>query len=86
MPAFEQAMDRLEPGQISEPVQSQFGWHVIQVLERRTKDMEDEFKRMQARQILFQRRVEPALEDWLSQLRGQAYIENRLDRANRNLD
>ena len=86
VPAFEQAMDRLEPGQISEPVQSQFGWHVIQVLERRTKDMEDEFKRMQARQILFQRRVEPALEDWLSQLRGQAYIENRLDRANRNLD
>lgn len=79
VPAFEQAMNALEPGQISGPVQSQFGWHLIQVLERRSKDMEDEFKRMQARQILFQRRVEPALDDWLSQLRGQAYIENRLD-------
>lgn len=83
VPAFEQAMNALEPGQISGPVQSQFGWHLIQVLERRTKDMENEFKRMQARQILFQRRVEPALEDWLSQLRGQAYIENRLEPSDR---
>lgn len=84
VPAFEQAMNMLQPGQISEPVHSQFGWHLIQVIERRTRDMEDEFKRMQARQILFQRRVEPALEDWLSQLRGQAYIENRLDPSDRN--
>jgi len=79
VPAFEQAMNALEPNQISQPVKSQFGWHLIQVIERRTKDMEKEFKRMQARQILFQRRVEPAFEDWLSQLRGQAYIDNRLD-------
>lgn len=85
VPAFEQAMNALEPNQISEPVKSQFGWHLIQVLERRTKNMENEFKRMQARQILFERRVEPAFEDWLSQLRGQAYIDNRLDpQSNRN--
>ena len=85
VPSFEQAMNALEPNQISEPVKSQFGWHLIQVIERRTKDMENEFKRMQARQILFERRVEPAFEDWLSQLRGQAYIDNRLDPAsNRN--
>lgn len=79
VPPFEQAMNALGPDQISEPVQSQFGWHLIQVIERRTKNMENEFRRMQARQILFQRRVEPALEDWLSQLRGEAYIDNRLD-------
>lgn len=86
VPPFEQAMNALGPDQISEPVQSQFGWHLIQVLERRTKNMENEFRRMQARQILFQRRVEPALEDWLSQLRGEAYIDNRLDpEQNRNM-
>ncbi|HLR77909.1 MAG TPA: peptidylprolyl isomerase, partial [Burkholderiaceae bacterium] len=79
VPAFEQAMNMLAPGEISEPVRSQFGWHLIQVLERRTRDMEDEFKRMRAREILFQRRVEPALEDWLGKLRGEAYIENRLE-------
>lgn len=76
---FEQAMNNLQPGQISEPVKTQYGWHLIQVEERRSKDMESEFKRMQARQALFQRRVEPAFEDWLSQLHGQAYIDNRLD-------
>lgn len=79
VPAFEQAMNALQPGQISEPVQSGFGWHLIQVEERRTKDMADEYKRMQARQILFQRRAEPAFEEWLSQLHGKAYIDNRLD-------
>jgi len=79
VPAFEQAMNALQPGQVSEPVLTQFGWHLIRVEERREKDMEDEYRRMQARQALFQRRVEPAFEDWLSQLRGQAYIDNRLD-------
>lgn len=79
VPAFEQAMNALEPGQVSEPVLSQFGWHLIRVEERRNKDMENEYRRMQARQILFQRRVEPAFEDWINQLRGQAYIDNRLD-------
>lgn len=79
VPAFEQAMNALQPGQVSEPVLTQFGWHLIRVEERRNKDMEDEYRRMQARQILFQRRVEPAFEDWLNQLRGQAYIDNRLD-------
>ncbi|TEA80206.1 molecular chaperone SurA [Allopusillimonas ginsengisoli] len=79
VPAFEQVMNSLQPNQISEPIRSQFGWHLIQVLERRNKDMGDEYKRMQARQALFERRLEPAFDDWLSQLRGQAYIDNRLD-------
>lgn len=81
VPAFEQAMNALQPNQLSEPVRSQFGWHLIQVLERRSKDVGDERKRMQARQAIFEQRVEPAFEDWLSQLHGQAYIDNRLDPA-----
>ncbi len=85
VPAFEKAMNELQPEQISFPIKSQFGWHLIQVIDRRTKNMENEFRRMQARQTLFQRRVEPAFEDWLSQLRGQAYVDNRLDpQSNRN--
>lgn len=79
VPAFQQAMDALQPGQISQPVHSPFGWHLIQVEERRTKNMEEEYKRMQARQILFQRRAEPAFEDWLNKLHGEAFIDNRLD-------
>jgi len=79
VPAFEQAMNGLQPGQLSQPVQSQFGWHLIEVIERRSKDMGDEYKRMQARRALFERRLEPAVEEWLNQLRGRAYIDNRLD-------
>lgn len=83
VPAFEQAMDRLQPGQVSDPVKSQFGWHLIEVLDRRTRDMENEYRRAQARQVLFQRRAEPAFEDWLNGVRGRAYIDNRLEPSSR---
>lgn len=81
VPAFEQAMNALQDGQVSEPVKSPFGWHLIQVEGRQTKNMEQEFRRMQARRELMERRIGPAYEDWLDQLRGQAYIDNRLDKA-----
>lgn len=80
VPAFEQAMNALQPGQISQPIQSPFGWHLIQVIERREQDIADEYQRMQARQVLFERRAQPAMEDWLSQLRDRAFIDNRLER------
>lgn len=78
VPTFEAAMDALGEGQVSQPIQSPFGWHLILVEERRTKDMEDEFRRMQARRALLERRIGPAYEEWLDQLRAQAYIDNRL--------
>lgn len=84
VPPFQQAMDALQPGELSEPVLTQFGWHLIKVEDRRTRDMEDEFKRMRARQVLFERQAGPAFEDWLSQIRGQAYIDNRLAPAQTN--
>lgn len=79
VPAFEQMMDSLSIDQISVPVRTQFGWHLIQVEERRERNVGNEFRRMQARQILHEQRVEPALEDWLNQIRSQAFIDNRLD-------
>lgn|SRR5690625_2867198 len=81
VPAFEQSMNALEINEISEPIRSPFGWHLIQVLDRRQKDMSDEMRRLQARQALFEQYAEPAFEDWLAQIHGQAYIENRVDPA-----
>ncbi len=83
VPPFEQAMNTLQPGQVSDVVATPFGWHLIKVEDRRTKDMQSEYRRMQARQLLFQRRADPAFEEWVSQLQGQAYIDNRLDPQSR---
>lgn len=80
VPPFEAAMNALKPGEISQPVQSPFGWHLIQVEERRQHDATDDMARMKARQTLFERRAQPAFEDWLEQLRAQAYIDNRLEK------
>jgi peptidyl-prolyl cis-trans isomerase SurA len=75
---FQHAMDALKPGEISEPVETKFGWHLIQVLARRTKNMASEYNRVKARQILFERRAGPAFEDWLGKLRAQAYVDIRI--------
>jgi len=80
VPAFEAVMNGLAQGEVSEPVQSPFGWHLIKVETRRVQDMADEFQRMQVRQTLFERRAQPAFENWLEQLRDQAYIDNRLEK------
>lgn len=79
VPEFERAMDALQPGQVSEPVQSPFGWHLIQVVERRTQDVGRERQRAEARQTLFQRKLDQAYEDWARQLRDKAYVEMRLN-------
>lgn len=80
VPPFEAAMNTLQPGEISQPVQTPFGWHLIQVEERRDHDATDDLARMRARQTLFERRAQPAFEDWLEQLRAQAYVDNRLEK------
>ncbi len=77
--AFEQAMNKLTPGQISEPVQSQFGWHLIQVIERRSQDISLDRRRQSARQAIRTRKSDVVVQEWLRQLRDQAYIELRLD-------
>ncbi|MDD2667180.1 MULTISPECIES: peptidylprolyl isomerase [Zoogloea] len=79
VPEFEQAMEALKPGELSQPVQSPFGWHLIVVEERRVQDVSDDRKRAAARNALRDRKADEAYQDWLRQLRDRAYVEYRLE-------
>lgn len=80
VPEFERAMDALKPGEVSPPVRSPFGWHLIMVEERRMQDVTDERKRAAARNALRERKAEEAYEEWLRQLRDRTYVEYRLEK------
>ena len=79
VPEFERAMDALKPGEISQPVKSPFGWHLVQALERRTGGLPAERLRFLARQALRERKSDEAYQDWLRQLRDRTYVEIRLE-------
>jgi peptidyl-prolyl cis-trans isomerase SurA len=79
VPPFENAMNALKDGQISAPVRSQFGWHIIQVFERRSQDMSKESARLKARQEIRARKADEAYQDWIRELRDRAYVELRLE-------
>lgn len=79
VPEFERAMDALKPGEISAPVRSPFGWHLIQVIERRNHDMTQEGRRLNARKTLRDRKTDEAYQEWVRQLRDRAYVEQRLE-------
>ncbi len=81
VPPFERAMDALQPGEVSEPIQSPFGWHLIQVLDRQVEDVSDERKRTAARNALKARKADEAFEDWLRQLRDRSFVDLRTDRS-----
>lgn len=77
VPLFEQAMNSLKPGDVSEPFKTRFGWHIVQVLDRRAHNDTEEFKRGQARRLLQQRKAEEEYQVWLRRLRDEAYVELR---------
>jgi peptidyl-prolyl cis-trans isomerase SurA len=79
VPEFERAMDALEPGKVSDPVKSPFGYHLIQVVERRNEDMSKERQRVLARQSIRTRKADEAYQEWVRQQRDRAYIEVRLE-------
>lgn len=79
VPEFERAMDELTPGEVSQPVKSSFGYHLIQVIARRVADVSAERRRMQARGALRDRRTDEAYQDWLRLLRDRTYVEIRLE-------
>ena len=79
VPKFEQVMNSLKPGEISEPFRTRYGWHIVQVLGRRKHDSTDDIRRARAREAIRKRKVEEARENWLRELRDDAYVEYRLD-------
>jgi len=78
VPQFEAAMDSLKPGEISEPFQSQFGWHIVQVLERREIDDSKRYTENKARELIRQRKIAESTETWLRQLREEAFVEIKI--------
>ncbi|AOF81628.1 PPIC-type PPIASE domain protein [Methyloversatilis sp. RAC08] len=78
VPEFQRVMDNLKVGEVSEPVQSPFGWHLIQVVERRVDEVSLERQRAAARMTLRDRKAEEVYQDWVRQLRDNAYVEIRL--------
>ncbi|MBK1693775.1 molecular chaperone SurA [Chromatium weissei] len=81
VPEFEQMMNALAPNAVSESFKTPFGWHLVQVLERRNQDTSGDLLRIKAREALQRRKAEEATEEWLRQLRDEAYVEIRLDSA-----
>jgi peptidyl-prolyl cis-trans isomerase SurA len=79
VPDFEEVMLLTEPGEISKPFRTQFGWHILQVLERRSYDGTDEVRRSKAREAIGQRKKDDFLQEWLRRLRDEAYVEIRVD-------
>lgn len=77
VPAFEKAMQELEPGEVSQPVQSRFGWHLIEVEERRQADVTDTTRRQQVQQLLSERRFEEEVQNWLREIRDSTWVEIR---------
>lgn len=79
VPEFEKTMNALAIGEISSIIKTQFGLHVMQVIERRNQDMSKEAARIKARQEIRARKSDEAYQDWVRELRDRAFVELRLE-------
>lgn len=80
VPEFEEEMAKLSPGEISMPIKSRFGWHIIQVIARRQHDDTNAFLRNKIRKQIGERKKEEATSNWLRRLRSEAYVEYRINK------
>jgi peptidyl-prolyl cis-trans isomerase SurA len=78
VPEFQKAMDESAPGEIHVPVASQFGWHVIKVVERRTKDVTNDMRKQIARNALHERKYADELDIWLRKIRSEAFVDIKI--------
>ena len=75
VPEFSQTLASLTPGQISEPFRTSHGWHIVQLEDRRKTDATDKFNSNRAQQLIFRRKFNEELQNWLDEMRSDAYIE-----------
>lgn len=75
VPAFEEAMANASVGEFTRPFRSRFGWHILEVEERRNEDVSDQIRSSEARQALYRRKYETELQNWLREIRDEAYVE-----------
>lgn len=81
VPQFAEVMERLEPGEISEPFQTQYGWHIVEVLDRRVRDVTEERRRERIAEQIHERKRQETLQQWLRELRDSAYVDYRLEES-----
>ncbi|OEY65716.1 peptidylprolyl isomerase [Marinobacter sp. X15-166B] len=79
VPEFERAMLAADLGELAGPFRSQFGWHILQVQERRHKDISSELQASEARQAIYSRKFEVELQNWLREIRDEAFVEIKTD-------
>jgi len=78
VPEFEQVMNQTGTDEVSAPFRSDFGWHILQVRERRTQDLSDEMRRNQARNIIYSQKFDDELNTWLQKIRDEAFVEIKI--------
>jgi len=79
VPKFEEEMNKLQPGEISQPFRTEFGWHIVQLMSHRKYDDSEQIQRNQARQIIGQRKAEEETQNWVRRLRSESYVEYRFN-------